>query len=59
MKRPRIAFWIKNHPSWVPDWIVRWALRRVGRWRDSLQRVPFDHVSVADRIEYQKWKASK
>lgn len=34
MRRPRIALWIKHHPRWVPDWVVRWALRRVGKWRE-------------------------
>ena len=47
MKRPRIALWIKQqhrktawyYPplpfAWVPDWLARWAVRRVDRWQEG------------------------
>ena len=57
MKRPRIALWIMRHRHgwrewddrpilWCPNWLWLWAVRRVDRWHDGFQKVPFDTVSL-------------
>ena len=48
MRRPRIALWIKFHGAEVfpvldgyrthflcPNWLWRWAVRRVDKWHES------------------------
>ena len=48
MKRPRIALWIKwrySGTNWIgyrpkcPNWLWRWAVRRVDRWQKHRDRV--------------------
>jgi hypothetical protein len=48
MKRPRIALWIRRHGAyrlrglevwcrwWCPEWLWRWAVRRVDRWHEDI-----------------------
>ena len=60
MRRPRIALWIKWHcrmqsrfvvrvdgnmPSWpVPQWLWRWAVRRVDRYREEQDRIALAYI---------------
>ena len=54
MKRPRIALWIrqqglwgpylwrnKSPVWWCPNWLWRWAVRRVGKWHAGYAISPF------------------
>ena len=55
MKRPRLALWIKWHrlkwqrPWYCPNWLWRWAVRRVDRYYSI-----FDPEEVEDCLRWNR-----